>query len=70
MNGTYLAWSRAARSAWSKMRSVPAAKLASWRGSCANAFTTRTPTMFSSAWVVTSAKVACTSFSTGWLARE
>ena len=53
-----------------KMRSEPARKRAVSRSSWAKDLTTRTPTTFSSAWVVTSATFCWTSFSTGWLVRE
>ena len=50
--------------------SFRSANFASSRGSCANAFTTFTPTMFSSATVVMSAIRCWTSFRIGCDARE
>jgi hypothetical protein len=50
---------------WSKTRITVVSKRASWRGSAANAFTTRTPETFSSTSAVSSAIRCCTSCSAG-----
>ena len=54
---------------WSNTRVTAVLKRRSWRGSCANAFTTRTPPMFSSASAVSSAMRCCTSCDAGRLRR-
>ncbi len=53
-----------------KIRSEPPRKRVVSCCSWANALTTRTPTTFSSACVVTSATRCCTSLRMGWLIRE
>ena len=66
ISGTYSARCRFARSVCSNTRSERCLNFASSDGSCANALTTWTPTMFSSATVATSARRCCTSRSVGW----
>src|SRR5437764_1234259 len=51
--------------AWSNTRATEWRKRPSCRSSCANALTTRTPEMFSSASAVSSAMRCCTSWSAG-----
>jgi hypothetical protein len=65
-SGTYVARCRFARIVWPKRASLRTANFASSAGSCANALTTWTPTMFSSETVATSASFCWTSRSVGW----
>ena len=53
--GVNRAWILVVKIAWSNTRPTEWRKRASWRLSCANALTTRTPEMFSSASAVSSA---------------
>ena len=64
-SGTYIARCRFARMVCANSASLRPANFASSAGSCANALTTWTPTMFSSTTVATSASFCCTSRSVG-----
>ena len=66
ISGTYIARCRFARSVWPNTDSERRRNFDSSACSCANALTTWTPTMFSSATVATSARRCCTSRSVGW----
>ena len=69
-SGRYEARWRVALMLASNTSSARSRKRAVSRSSWPKAFTTRTPTTFSSACVVTSARRCCTSVSTGWETRE